>query len=71
MRTMSMEQRKVYIKEIGRAYKDQARYNPQQTKLEYISKNTPQNIKDKMLDTSMIKRLSNSSARIEVARLLV
>ena len=59
MRTMSIDQRKAYIKQ-----KSEARTNIQteiqslnRKRLEYISKNTPQSSKDKMLDASMMKAI--------------
>jgi hypothetical protein len=59
MRTMSMEQRKVYIMQKSEERtKVQVGIQSLNTKrLEYISKNTPQSIKDKMLDASMIKAI--------------
>lgn len=59
MRTMSLEQRQVYIKQ-----KSEERTKIQveiqslnKKRLEYISKNTPQSSKDKMLDESMMKAI--------------
>ena len=59
MRTMTIEQRKVYIKQ-----KSEERTKIQgeiqslnKKRLEYISKNTPQSTKDKMLDASMMKAI--------------
>ena len=59
MRTMSLEQRQVYIKQ-----KSEERTKIQveiqslnKKRLEYISKNTPQSSKDKMLDASMMKAI--------------
>jgi hypothetical protein len=59
MRTMSIEQRKVYIKQ-----KSEERKNIQvgiqslnKQRQEYIFKNTPQSSKDKMLDASMMKAI--------------
>src|SRR5688500_1803777 len=59
MRTMSMAQRKVYIKqnseERTKIQVEIQSLNKQ--RLEYISKNTPQSVKDKMLDASMMKAI--------------
>ncbi|HVG14371.1 MAG TPA: hypothetical protein VM935_05395, partial [Chitinophagaceae bacterium] len=59
MRTMSIEQRKAYIRQ-----KSEERTKIQggiqslnRKRLEYISKNTPQSTKDKMLDASMMKAI--------------
>ena len=59
MRTMTIEQRQVYIKQ-----KSEERTKIQgeiqslnKKRLEYISKNTPQSSKDKMLDASMMKAI--------------
>jgi hypothetical protein len=59
MRTMSIEQRKTYIKQ-----KSEERTKIQEEiqalnkkRLEYISNNTPQSSKDKMLDASMMKAI--------------
>jgi hypothetical protein len=59
MRTMSIAQRKAYIKQ-----KSEERTKIQveiqylnNKRLEYISKNTPQSSKDKMLDASMMKAI--------------
>jgi len=59
MRTMTIEQRKVYIKQ-----KSEERTKIQveiqslnKKRLEYIFKNTPQSSKDKMLDASMMKAI--------------
>lgn len=59
MRTMSIAQRKVYIKQ-----KSEARTKVQveiqslnNRRQEYIAKNTPQSSKDKMLDASMMKAI--------------
>ena len=59
MRIMSIEQRKEYIKQ-----KSEERIKIQveiqslnKKRLEYISKNTPQSSKDKMLDASMMKAI--------------
>ena len=59
MRTMSIEQRKVYIRQ-----KSEERTNIQaaiqsnnKKRQEYIFKNTPQSSKDKMLDASMMKAI--------------
>jgi hypothetical protein len=59
MRTMTMAQRKVYINQ-----KSEQRTNIQaeiqslnNKRVEYISKNTPQSVKDKMLDASMMKAI--------------
>jgi hypothetical protein len=59
MRTMSIEQRRVYIKQ-----KSEERTKIQveiqslnEKRLEYISQNTPQSVKDKMLDASMMKAI--------------
>jgi hypothetical protein len=64
MRTMSIEQRKVYIKQ-----KSEQRTRIQveiqslnNKRLEYISKNTPQSVKDKMLDASMIKAIKQQGS---------
>jgi von Willebrand factor type A domain-containing protein len=59
MRTMNIEQRKVYIRQ-----KSEERINIQvgiqslnKNRQEYIYKNTPQSSKDKMLDASMMKAI--------------
>ena len=59
MRTMSIEQRKVYIRQ-----KSEERTKIQveiqslnKKRQEYIFKNTPQSSKDKMLDASMMKAI--------------
>lgn len=59
MRIMSLEQRKVYINQKSEARtKIQAEIQSLNTKrLEYISKNTPQSDKNKMLDASMMKAI--------------
>jgi hypothetical protein len=64
MRTMSMEQRKVYIRQ-----KSEERTKIQgeiqalnNQRLEYISENTPQSIKDKMLDASMMKAIKEQGS---------
>lgn len=64
MRTMSIEQRKVYIKK-----KSEERTKIQveiqtlnRKRLEYISKNTPQSSKDKMLDASMMKAIKEQGS---------
>ena len=59
MRTMSIAQRKTYIKQKSeKRTKIQAEIKSLNNKrLEYIAKNTPQNIKDKMLDASMMKAI--------------
>jgi len=59
MRTMSIEQRKVYIKKKSdERTKIQAEIQSLNTqRLEYISNNTPQSVKDKMLDASMMKAI--------------
>ncbi|MEO7991219.1 MAG: hypothetical protein ABI663_16835 [Chryseolinea sp.] len=64
MRTMSMEQRKAYIKKKSEERtKIQVEIQSLNTKrLEYISKNTPQNIKDKMLDASMMKEIKEQGS---------
>jgi len=59
MRTMTIEQRKVYIKQKSeQRTRIQAEIQSLNNKrVEYISKNTPQNVKDKMLDASMMKAI--------------
>lgn len=59
MRTMSMEQRKAYIKQKSETRaKIQAEIQSlNKQRLEFIAKNTPQSIKDKMLDASMMKAI--------------
>jgi len=59
MRTMTIEQRKVYIKQKSEQRTGiQAEIQSLNNKrVEYISKNTPQNVKDKMLDASMMKAI--------------
>ena len=64
MRTMSMEQRKVYVKQ-----KSEERTRVQagiqslnKKRQEYIFKNTPQSIKDKMLDASMMKAIKEQGS---------
>lgn len=59
MRTMSLEQRKAYIsRKSEERTKIQAEIQSLNTKrLEYISKNTPQSDKNKMLDASMMKAI--------------
>ena len=59
MRTMSIEQRKVYIRQKSeQRTKIQAEIQSLNKKRqEYISKNTPQSSKDKMLDASMMKAI--------------
>ena len=59
MRTMSIEQRKVYIKQKSEERtKIQAEIQSLNKKRqEYIFKNTPQSSKDKMLDASMMKAI--------------
>ncbi len=64
MRTMSMEQRKVYIKQKS-AERTKIQVEIQSLnaqRLEYISKNTPQSIKDKMLDASMMKAIKQQGS---------
>ena len=64
MRTMSMEQRKVYIRQKSEERtKIQAEIQSLNSqRLEYISKNTPQSIKDKMLDASMMKAIKEQGS---------
>ena len=64
MRTMSMEQRKVYIRQKSEERtKIQAGIQSLNSqRLEYISKNTPQSIKDKMLDASMMKAIKEQGS---------
>ena len=59
MRTMSIEQRKVYIRQkSGERTKIQVEIQSLNKKRqEYIFKNTPQSSKDKMLDASMMKAI--------------
>ncbi len=59
MRTMSIAQRKVYIKQKSeQRTKIQVEIQSLNNKrVEYISKNTPQSVKDKMLDASMMKAI--------------
>ena len=64
MRTMSIEQRKVYIKQ-----KSEERRQIQveiqslnKNRQEYIFKNTPQSSKDKMLDASMMKAIKEQGS---------
>ena len=59
MRTMSIEQRKVYIRQKSEERtKIQAGIQSLNKKRqEYIYKNTPQSAKDKMLDASMMKAI--------------
>lgn len=59
MRTMSVNQRKVYIKEKSeeRAKIQAEIQSLNKQRLEYISRNTPQSVKDKMLDASMMKAI--------------
>ena len=59
MRTMSIEQRKIYIRQKSeQRTKIQGEIQSLNTKrLEYIFKNTPQSSKDKMLDASMMKAI--------------
>ena len=56
---MSIQQRKVYIKQKSEERtKIQGEIQSLNNKrLEYISKNTPQSAKDKMLDASMMKAI--------------
>jgi len=64
MRTMSIEQRKVYIKQKSEERKKiQAEIQSLNKKRqEYISKNTPQSSKDKMLDASMMKAIKEQGS---------
>ncbi|HEY5916690.1 MAG TPA: hypothetical protein VIU13_04790 [Chryseolinea sp.] len=59
MRTMSIAQRKVYVKQKSeQRIKIQVEIQSLNNKrVEYISKNTPQSVKDKMLDASMMKAI--------------
>ena len=64
MRTLSIAQRKVYIKQ-----KSEQRTKIQdeiqslnKKRQEYISKNTPQSVKDKMLDASMMKAIKEQGS---------
>ena len=59
MRAMSIAQRKAYIKQKSEERaKIQAEIQSLNSKrLDYISKNTPQSVKDKMLDASMLKAI--------------
>jgi hypothetical protein len=64
MRTMSMEQRKVYIK---RKSEERTRIQAEiqslnQKRLEYIASNTPQSVQDKMLDASMMKAIKEQGS---------
>ena len=64
MRTMSIEQRKIYIKQKSeQRTKIQAEIQSLNNKRqEYISKNTPQSSKDKMLDASMMKAIKEQGS---------
>lgn len=64
MRTMSIEQRKVYIRQKSEERtKIQAGIQSLNKKRqEYIFKNTPQSIKDKMLDASMMKAIKEQGS---------
>ena len=59
MRSMSLAQRKVYISQkSAERTKIQAEIQSlNEKRLEYISNNTPQSVKDKMLDASMLKAI--------------
>jgi hypothetical protein len=59
MRTMSLDQRKVYIKEKSdeRAKIQAEIQSLNEKRLEYIANNTPESVKDKMLDASMLKAI--------------
>jgi hypothetical protein len=59
MRTMSSEQRKAYVRQKAeQRTKIQAEIQSlNEKRLEYIANNTPQSLKDKMLDASMMKAI--------------
>ena len=64
MRTMTVEQRKVYVKQKSEERKKiQAEIlTLNKSRQEFISKNTPQDTKDKMLDASMMKAIKEKGS---------
>src|SRR5687768_892971 len=64
MRTMSIEQRKVYVSQKSEErIKIQAEIQSlNEKRLEYIANNTPQSVKDKMLDASMMKAIKEQGS---------
>lgn len=64
MRTMSIEQRKVYVRQKAEERtKIQAEIQSlNEKRLEYIATNTPQTTKDKMLDASMLKAIKEQGS---------